>query len=318
MPHNQTQYADFIQTVRRLQPRTLILPGPDGTLADVGEINPGVYPLWNAVDVPAVPAGGVFQCNPNPGCIPCPKHPTGQTWLPVESDGTIQGCPLCKTHWWFWAGSPKRNSQPEGGSIPHLTARQLYSKYLRTVGRGCNMIMNIPPNQTGLVAPEHLAAITAFGEARNAFEPAAAVLMVPDPAEGAIELSCGPLPHTGNASSLPNSVVLNFSSSLETAAVFDTLVSMEDLSQGQRIAEYSLDVFIHGQQVDTGWQSLPALGKTVGHKVIDGLPFPMPTSPVKSAVEAVRFTCVAAGGDADTVLLKSFAAFLAKPPATTS
>ena len=60
--------------------------------------------------------------------------------------------------------------------------------------------------------------------------------------------------------------------------MFDTLVSMEDLSQGQHIAEYSLDVFIHGQQVDTGWQSLPALGKTVGHKVIDGLPFLMPTS----------------------------------------
>ena len=64
--HNQTQYRHFISTVRRLSPETLILPGPDGTLADVGEINPGVYPLWNTVTVPSAPADGVFQCNPNP------------------------------------------------------------------------------------------------------------------------------------------------------------------------------------------------------------------------------------------------------------
>ena len=154
--HNQTQYRHFISTVRRLSPETLILPGPDGTLADVGEINPGVYPIWNTVTVPPAPADGVFQCNPNPvsprlsqhrdhcfqplrkqhvgpqDCIPCPKHPTGSTWLPVESDGTIQGCPLCAQHWWFWAGPPKADN------IPFLTPRQLYAKYLRTVGRGIN------------------------------------------------------------------------------------------------------------------------------------------------------------------------------------
>ena len=97
--------------------------------------------------------------------------------------------------------------------------------------------------------------------------------------------------------------------------LFDTLVTMEDLSRGQRIAAYALDAFVHGQQAETGWQTLPALGQTVGHKVIDVLPFPMPTAPVKSAVEAVRFTCLAAaGGGAGTVYLKSFGAFLAKPP----
>ena len=33
---------------------------------------------------------------------------------------------------WFWAGPPKADN------IPFLTSRQLYAKYLRTVGRGIN------------------------------------------------------------------------------------------------------------------------------------------------------------------------------------
>ena len=171
--------------------------------------------------------------------------------------------------------------------------------------------LNIPPNQTGLVAPQHLDAITGFGAARNASFGAGAAVLLSDQASP-IELSCGPAQRNGSGSGA-NSLVLNFTS-LSKAALFDTLVTMEDLSRGQRIAAYALDAFVHGQQAETGWQALPALGQTVGHKVIDVLPFPMPTAPVKSAVEAVRFTCLAAAGGATSVYLKGFGAFLAKPP----
>ena len=129
--HNATQYKHWIDTVRKLQPKTLMLPGPDGTLADVGEINPGVYPLWNSVDIPTVPASTQFMCNPNPGCEPCSKGPGKPMWLPVESDGTIQGCPLCPSHQWFWAGAPKK---PPKMGLRTLTARELWAKYMRTVG----------------------------------------------------------------------------------------------------------------------------------------------------------------------------------------
>ena len=108
-----------------------MLPGPDGTLADVGEINPGVYPLWNSVDIPTVPASTQFMCNPNPGCEPCSKGPGKPIWMPVESDGTIQGCPLCPSHQWFWAGAPKK---PPKMGLRTLTARELWAKYMRTVG----------------------------------------------------------------------------------------------------------------------------------------------------------------------------------------
>ena len=304
--NNGTQYFHWVNLIRSLSRSTLVLPGPDGTLADVGEINPGVYPLWNSVDVPTAPAGQQFMCNPNPGCTPCAKGPGKPQWLPVESDGTIQGCPLCSQHQWFWAGPPKK---PPKDGLRVLTARELWDKYLRTVGRGINMIMNVPPNQTGQIAEEFLRPISAFGAAINAtfFSPNRTVLEARN-----VTLTCGSSVGVGSS----NSVVLNFSR-LERPALFDTLVSMEDLTEGQQIAEYALDMFVKGQQSGTSWQTVPCEGKTVGHKVVDIMAFPVPTTPVPSSVEAVRFTCLASGvgGAAQApVRLRRFAAVLAQPP----
>ena len=106
-------------------------------------------------------------------------------------------------------------------------------------------------------------------------------------------------------------MVLNFSS-FTAPALFDTFVTMEELSKGQSIVAYELDIFVKGQQAGTDWQSVPAMGRTVGHKVIDVMPFPVPTWPV--SVEAARFTCVEAAHGVETVHLKSFGVFLAQPP----
>ena len=108
-----------------------------------------------------------------------------------------------------------------------------------------------------------------------------------------------------------SSATLNFSSFTEPA-LFDALITMEDLTQGQRIVSYELDIFVKGQQTGTSWQSVPAMGKTVGHKVIDVLPFAVPTLPV--SVEAARFTCVRAVPGVMVVHLKSFGAYLTQPP----
>lgn len=289
--YNATHYAGWIATARRLAPGTLLLPGPDGSLADVGETSPGVYPLWNSVHIPNGEPD--FQCNPNPACPPCVKAPDGEFFRPVESDGTIQGCPLCRSHSWFW--------DFPNGPARILTAGELWGKYLNTVGRGANLIVNVPPDARGRIDAKMRVVADAFGHARNAS------LAVPVLQTSAVTLRCD-----GSAAA---SVVLNFSAPAAGPREFDALVSMEDLTRGQRVAAYTLDAYVVGQQTGTEWQALPAHGRTVGHRVIDLLPAPIPTVPIPDAVQAVRFTCLsAAPGAGGVAYLHSFAAHLMRPP----
>ena len=161
------------------------------------------------------------------------------------------------------------------------------------------MIMNIPPNQTGQIPNEFVVPITAFGAAVNR------TFAQPIREAASVSLSCGKGP--GSSSS----VTLNFSSFTEPA-LFDTFVTMEDLSKGQGIVAYGLDIFVKGQQNGTDWQSVAVMGRTVGRKVIDVMPFAVPTAPV--SVEAARFTCIEAAPGVEAVHLKSFGVFLTQPP----
>lgn len=71
----------------------------------------------------------------------------GWIWLPGESDAKAT------TDGWFW----HRNQ----GS---LSAERLFQMYLETVGRNSNLILNIPPNQAGLIPDENVAILANLGE----------------------------------------------------------------------------------------------------------------------------------------------------------
>merc|ERR1712098_839750 len=134
---------------------------------------------------------------------------------------------------------------------------------------------NVPPNATGQVPRSFVDVVSKFGRAVNA---SFAKPLIEDTD---VTLACGA------DSSKPTSVVLNFTALGKSGPkLFDTLVTQEDISTGQRIESYALDMFVRGQQPSTGWQVIPAHGKTVGNKVVDALPFSMPTLPI--LVEAVR------------------------------
>lgn len=71
----------------------------------------------------------------------------GDVWCPAEGDVSIRPG-------WFWHASQNRSvKSPE----------QLMNIYLSCVGRGANLILNIPPDRRGLIHENDVSSMTGFG-----------------------------------------------------------------------------------------------------------------------------------------------------------
>jgi alpha-L-fucosidase len=148
-------YYDWPKTwdlVRKLQPNAVIFSdvGPD--IRWVGnERGIAGDPCWAAYD-PVGADGGPAS----PGDVRERESPTGHRhgshWLPAECDVSIRPG-------WFWHESENAKVKP---------AAQLIQLYYNSVGRGANLLLNVPPNRDGLLSPEDMASLKAFGEYRRA------------------------------------------------------------------------------------------------------------------------------------------------------
>jgi alpha-L-fucosidase len=79
-------------------------------------------------------------------------HRHGSKWLPPECDVSIRPG-------WFW--HERENSRVKSPA-------QLIDLFYKSVGRGANLLLNIPPNREGLLSPEDIASLKAFGTWRRA------------------------------------------------------------------------------------------------------------------------------------------------------
>src|SRR6185312_4908740 len=77
------------------------------------------------------------------------SDPDGDAWLPSEVDVSI------RRPNWFW--STKNDSRV-------LTPEQLLSIYYNSVGRGAQLLLNIPANRDGLLPDKDCASAAAFGD----------------------------------------------------------------------------------------------------------------------------------------------------------
>ncbi len=147
-------YYDWPKTwelVRRLQPEAVIFSdvGPD--VRWVGN-EQGIAgdPCWAAYD-PVGADGGAAS----PGDVRERESPAGHRhgakWLPAECDVSIRPG-------WFW--HERENDRVK-------TAAQLVDLYYQSVGRGANLLLNVPPNRHGLLAAEDQASLRSFGEYRR-------------------------------------------------------------------------------------------------------------------------------------------------------
>ena len=240
--------------IRKYQPHAVIFQGRHASIRWVGnEDGFAPYPCWNGISQADAATGTATSLD---------GDPNGSVWLPNEVDVSI------RRPNWFW--------RPDGEKV--LTEDQLLSIYYRSVGRGAQLLLNIPANSDGLLPELDSQVARSFGdEVRRRFS--------------------HPLAETTGRGSV---LTLN----LPTASRADTVVLQEDTRYGERIRAYKLEGLVGGQ-----WQPLGE-GSAVGHKRIQ----PIPAASSSGKIAAIRLSVTAA---ASTPVIRSLAAFSTgvNPPA---
>jgi len=131
--------------------------------------------------------------------------------------------------------------------------------YYRSVGHGCTLLLNIAPDDRGLLPDADVERALEFGaEVRRRFG--------------------SPLAETSGSG---EEIVL----ALGAAAEIDHLAILEEIRHGERIREYVAEAL----QEDGQWTEI-SRGSAVGHKKIDAFP------PVKAT--AVRLRVISGEGEA--------------------
>jgi len=194
----------------------MVFQGPQATIRWVGnEDGFAPDPVWNAL-AKADAATGIATA--------LHGDPQGEAWMPLEVDVSI------RRPNWFWSASNDANL---------LQLDQLMEIYYRSVGRGTQLLLNLPPDRSGRIPEADAARARAFGdEIRRRFST--------------------PVAATGGAGAAGAAITL----AIKDASPIDHVVLEEDLRAGQRILSYRLDGLLA-----SGWRPLGA-GTSIGHKRI--------------------------------------------------
>lgn len=151
-PNGKKQVYDwhrFEKTVRDLSPNTVMFSdiGPD--IRWVGNEN-GIAGKtnWNLLDTAGFTRGyGAPKTDTlNEGNI------NGKNWIPVECDVSI------RPGWFYHSNEDDKIKSPE----------KLFDLYLKSVGRGANLLLNVPPDRRGLINEKDEASLIAFKKYRDA------------------------------------------------------------------------------------------------------------------------------------------------------
>jgi alpha-L-fucosidase len=176
----------------RFQPHAMIFQGQSATIRWVGnEDGFAPYPCWNGIDRAEARTGTSTSLN---------RDPDGDVWMPNEVDVSIRRPD------WFWS---TRNANKV------LTLDQLLSIYYCSVGRGAQLLLNIPANREGLLSDSDCAAARALGlELQNRF--------------------AKPLAETAGHG-------LRITLRLGAPMRIDTIILQEDTSQGERVRKFRIE-----------------------------------------------------------------------------
>jgi alpha-L-fucosidase len=219
---------DIASLLKELQPNAVVFQSPQASIRWVGnEDGVAPYPCWNSVK-----ANGEWGVG----------DPDGDYWCPAECDVPI------RSGEWGWRPNQEHLVKP----LDHLV-----DLYYRSVGHGCNLLLNSNPNQDGLIPDPDMKRYVEFGaEIKRRFSKSIA-----------------------KTSGKGDVVEL----ALDKPTVIDHVVTMEDIAQGECVREYVIEVYSSGE-----WKEA-CKGLSIGHKKIDKI------SPVE--VSKIRWRCVKSAGE---------------------
>jgi alpha-L-fucosidase len=146
-------FTAVTELANHLQPEMLIL-GQD--VANIGSEQGYLWfnQLWNADNTTRSWDGGSSFDNLTSGGPLDPPltlggDPDGQYWKSREADKTIS------SSGWFW----------NTGGKPGMDVQGLLDLYLRSVGLGSNLILNLPPDRSGQIGADFVNVAEGFGKA---------------------------------------------------------------------------------------------------------------------------------------------------------
>ncbi len=150
-PNGKKQVYDwkrFKETVRKLSPATVVFSdvGP-GTRWCGNENGIAGTTNWNTLDIDGFEPGAKAPSTDtlNAG------NAYGKYWIPAECDVSI------RPGWFYHKAEDDKVKTPE----------QLFQLYLKSVGRGANLLLNVPPDGNGLISAFDSTALAGFKKLRD-------------------------------------------------------------------------------------------------------------------------------------------------------
>jgi alpha-L-fucosidase len=142
------QWHAFEATMRSIAPNTPVFSdiGPDirwvgNESGFAGKTN------WNTLDT----AGFTRGAGAPPTDTLNQGNANGKVWVPAECDVSI------RPGWFYHASEDDKVRTPQ----------QLFDLYLKSVGRGANLLLNVPPDRRGLINEHDSAALVGFRKLRE-------------------------------------------------------------------------------------------------------------------------------------------------------
>ncbi|MCU6712700.1 alpha-L-fucosidase [Paenibacillus sp. J5C_2022] len=207
-------WPSIISMVKQHHPEAMIFNMGAPTIRWVGnEDGLAPYPCWNTAESAKI---SMFS---DQSLQWLPETPQ---WVPAECD-----VPIREGRWFWRSGEEDRI----------LSLESLMDIYYRSIGHGATLLLNVAPDNRGLMPEADMERVLAFGEeVRRRF--------------------AKPIAETHGEG---DEVVLE----LEGATLIDHIIAMEDIRYGERIRQYVLE----GRYGDE-WKEL-SQGTAIGHKRID-------------------------------------------------